>query len=381
MIGSAVPRVEDYRFLTGSGCFIDDLGFPGMVHCVLVRSPHPHARIRRIEIPAGATVLTGRDMEQDGVGPMRAGWAVPGMVEPERWALARQVVRHVGEPVAAVFAGTRAEAEDMAELVIVDYEALPTIGDVCFRWTRGDAAPVEEAFAAATHRVEVELVNNRLCGAAIETRGVLATGDTLYCATQAPHHIRHHVCAELGLREIDLRLVSPDMGGGFGYKGKHYPEETIVTWAARRLRRPVKWIATRQESFLSDTQGRDHRTYAALALNERGEFLGLKVRSTVNLGAYVSTFGAAIAGPIYSALLAGLYRTPAIHVEVSGSPRPGTRQPLHARRYPTAITTPGMASGIVEMVSSQWRPRTRPRSSSQAMTAPSATSAIAASSA
>jgi carbon-monoxide dehydrogenase large subunit len=257
-------------------------------------------------------------MEHDGVGPMRAGWAVPGMVEPERWALARRLVRHVGEPVAAAFAETRAQAEDAAEQVSIDYEPLPLIDEPCFRWTRGDAAPVQEAFAAAAHRVEVELVNNRLCGAAIETRGVLATGDTLYCATQAPHHIRHHVCAELGLREIDLRLVSPDMGGGFGYKGKHYPEETIVTWAARRLRRPVKWIATRQESFLSDTQGRDHRTHAALALNERGEFLGLKVRSTVDLGAYVSTFGAAIAGPIYSALLAGLYRTPAIHVEVSG---------------------------------------------------------------
>jgi aerobic carbon-monoxide dehydrogenase large subunit len=318
MIGASVRRVEDARFLTGSGCFIDDLAFPGMLHCVLVRSPYPHARIRGIEFPEELLVLTGRDMEKDGIGPMRAGWAVPGMVEPPRFALARQTVRHVGEPVAAVFAETRALAEDAAERVTVDYEVLPLIRETGFRWSRGDAAAAEAAFAGAAHRVEIELVNNRLCGAAIEARGAVASGDTLYCATQAPHHIRSHVCAELGLKETELRIVSRDMGGGFGYKGKHYPEETIVAWAARRLRRPVKWVATRQESFLSDTQGRDHRTRAALALNEKGEFLGLRVDTTADLGAYVSTFGAAIPGPIYSALLAGLYRTPAIHIEVTG---------------------------------------------------------------
>jgi len=319
VIGSPVLRVEDLRFLTGSGRFIDDFAFLGMLHCAFVRSPHAHARIRAIHFPKELQVLTGRDMEKDGVGPMRAGWQIPGMVEPPRWALARETVRHVGEPVAAVFSETRALAEDAAELVDVDYEVLPLIGaDTCFRWTRGDAAAVDAAFATAAHRVDLELVNNRLCGAAIETRGVLSTGDTLYCATQAPHHIRQHVCAELGLREIDLRVVSPDMGGGFGYKGKHYPEETIAVWAARRLRRPVKWVATRQESFLSDTQGRDHRTRASLALDGEGGFLALRVGTQADLGAYVSTFGAAIAGPIYSALLAGLYRTPAIHVEVTG---------------------------------------------------------------
>ncbi|HZO04432.1 MAG TPA: xanthine dehydrogenase family protein molybdopterin-binding subunit [Burkholderiales bacterium] len=317
-IGAPVLRVEDLRFLTGSGRFIDDLAFPGMLHCVLVRSPHAHARVRRIEFPQDLLVFTGRDMEKDRVGPMRAGWQVPGMVEPPRWALARETVRHVGEPVAAVFAATRARAEDAAERVSVEYEPLASISDVCFRWTRGDAAAVEAAFAKAAHRVDIELINNRLCGAALEARGVIASGDTLYCATQAPHHIRSHVCAELGLRETELRIVSPDMGGGFGYKGKHYPEETIVAWAARRLRRPVKWVAARQESFLSDTQGRDHRTHAVLALNEEGGFLALKVNTTADLGAYVSTFGAAIPGPIYSALLAGLYRTPAIHIEVTG---------------------------------------------------------------
>jgi carbon-monoxide dehydrogenase large subunit len=321
VIGAPVRRVEDYRFLTGAGRFIDDFVFPGTLYCVLVRSPHPHARVSNVRIPDGVIGFTGKDMKD--IGAMRAGWALPGMVEPARYALARDTVRHVGEPVAAVFAETRAAAEDAAEHVSVEYEELaPLTDEPCFRWTRGDAAAVEAAFAAADHRVEVELVNNRVCGAAIETRGVIAvpqaSGLTLYCGTQAPHHIRQHLCSELGLKETELRVVSPDMGGGFGYKGKHYPEETIVAWAARRLRRPVKWIAGRQESFLSDTQGRDHRTRAALAVGKDGQFLGLRVDTRADLGAYVSTFGAAIPGPIYSALLAGVYRTPAIYVQANG---------------------------------------------------------------
>ena len=319
MIGSAVLRVEDRRLLSGAGRFIDDFRFPGELHCALVRSPHAHARIRKIEFSRHLLVLTGRDMEAGGVGPMRAGWALPGMVEPKRWALARDTVRHVGEPVAAVFAETKALAEDAAEQVTVEYEVLPLLkNETCFRWTRGDPVAVANAFATAAQRVDIELVNNRLCGAAIETRGAISTGDTLYCATQAPHHIRRHICEELGLDEGQLRVVSPDVGGGFGYKGKHYPEETIVVWAARRLRRAVRWIAGRQESFVSDTQGRDHRTRASLALDRDGRFLALQVETQADLGAYVSTFGAAIPGPIYTALLAGVYRTPAIYAEVKG---------------------------------------------------------------
>jgi carbon-monoxide dehydrogenase large subunit len=250
---------------------------------------------------------------------MRCGWVLPGMVEPPRWQLAREVVRHVGEPVAMVLAASRAEAEDAAEQVVVDYEPLPPIeGERAFTWTRGDRQAVERAMARAARKVEVELVNNRLCGAAIETRGAASTGDTLYVGTQAPHHIRRYVCEELGIAEADLRVVSRDVGGGFGYKGKHYPEETLVVWAARRLRRPVKWIAGRNESFLSDTQARDHVTRATLGLDDQGRFLALHVATRADLGAYVSSFGAAIAGPIYSALLAGLYRTPAVFVEVSG---------------------------------------------------------------
>jgi aerobic carbon-monoxide dehydrogenase large subunit len=320
VIGAALRRVEDARFLTGEGRFIDDLSFANMLHCAFVRSPHAHARILSVVAPAtGAILLTGRDMEADGVGRMRAGWVLPGMIEPMRWALARDTVRHVGEPVAAVFAETRDLADDAAEAVQVEYEVVPLIEDEpCFRWTRGDAAAVDAAFSKASHVVNLELVNNRVCGGAIEGRGIVATADTLYCATQAPHHIRDYVCSELGLAQSALRLVSPDMGGGFGYKGKHYPEETVLFWASRRLRRPAKWVARRNESFLSDTQGRDHRTAASLALDAEGRFLGVRVRTIANLGAYVSSFGAAIPGPIYSALLAGVYRTPAVFVEVKG---------------------------------------------------------------
>jgi len=319
VIGRPVLRVEDQRFLTGNGSFIEDLSFPGELHCAIVRSPHAHARILAVRIPDGVLALTGEDMARGGVGAMRCGWALPGMVEPPRYALARGTVRHVGEPVAAVFADSRSAAEDAAERIDVDYEPLPLIsGEKAFTWQRGDRAAVDAAFARAPRRVQLELVNNRLCGAAIETRGALATGDTLYCGTQAPHHIRRYVCEELGIDEGALRVVSRDMGGGFGYKGKHYPEETLVVWASRRLRRPVRWIARRTESFLSDTQGRDHVTRAELALDNEGQFLALRVHTRADLGAYVSSFGAAIPGPIYSALLAGVYKTPAVYVEVTG---------------------------------------------------------------
>ncbi len=320
MIGAAIRRVEDARLLAGGGNFVDDLVFPRMLHCALVRSPHAHARILGIEAGSAGDVFvaTGEDLERDGVGPMRAGWVLPGMVERPRWALARGTVRHVGEPIAAVFAESADRAHDAAEGVQVDYEALPAAEEPCFRWTRGDATAVDAAFGRAARVVDIDLVNNRLCGAAIEARGMVATPETLYCATQAPHHIRGYVCEELGIPESALRLVSPDMGGGFGYKGKHYPEETLLVWAARRLGRPVKWVASRRESFLSDTQGRDHRTHAKLALDAQGHFLALKVHTRANVGAYVSSFGAAIPGPIYSALLAGLYRTPAVFVEVDG---------------------------------------------------------------
>jgi len=291
-------------------------------------------------------VFTGADMAADKVGPMAPLWAIQSadgspMAEPERWALARGFVRHVGEAVAAVIAETLAQAQDAADALQVDYDPLPAVvdgraataksapqlhdaapGNVCFRFARGDAAAVAKAFDGAAHVVALDLANNRLIGAAIEPRAVLADGGvaklTLYSSTQVPHHIRRTVAEQLGLPQTAIRLIAPDVGGGFGYKGKHYPEETIVAWAARRLRRPVKWVATRSECFLSDYQGRGHQTRAELALDAQGHFLALRVDTVANIGAYVSTFGAGIPSAICSALLAGVYRTPAIVVQSTG---------------------------------------------------------------
>jgi aerobic carbon-monoxide dehydrogenase large subunit len=353
-IGAAVRRVEDARYLLGRGRYVGDISLPGELHCVLVRSPHAHATIRAIDVapalahPGVIAACTGADMAADKVGPMRAFWVIRSadgrpMAEPPRFALARERVRHVGEPVAAVFAETLLQAIDAAETVAVDYAPLPTVtdaraalesgapqlhpnapGNACFRWERGDGAAVERAFAGAAHVTALDLVNNRLVGAAIEPRAVLAVPDpatgrlTVYDSTQAPHLVRRFLAEELALSESDLRVIAPDVGGGFGYKGKHYPEETIVAWAARRLGRPVKWVATRADSFLADNQARDHVTRAEVALDGEGHFLALRVQTLANLGAYVSTFGAAIPSAIYSSLLAGPYRTPAIHVTVTG---------------------------------------------------------------
>ena len=340
--------------LRGSGCFVADISVAGELHCALVRSPHAHAVIRKIDstragvAPGVIAVFTGADMAADKVGPMRALWAIRSndgnaMAEPPRWALARDRVRHVGEPVAVVIAETREESLDAAELVEITYETRPVTIDaraattapmpllhesapanVCFRWTRGDEVVVRKAFQSAAHVTRINLVNNRLIGAAIEPRTVLAVPDltsdklTLYSATQVPHHIRRYVSEQLGMSEGSIRVIAPDVGGGFGYKGKHHPEEIIVAWAARRLRRPIKWVASRSESFVADNQGRDHITHAELALDARGYFCALRVETFANLGAYVSTFGAAIPSAIYSALLAGVYRTPAIFVQCTG---------------------------------------------------------------
>jgi aerobic carbon-monoxide dehydrogenase large subunit len=353
-IGAPLRRVEDRRFLTGRGRFVADIDLPGALACVLVRSPHAHARIRAIDaaaaiaMPGVVGVFTGADMAADGMAPMRPLWAVRSrdgspMAEPPRFALARELVRHVGEPMVAVIAETQAQAADAAERVRIDYQPLPAVadaraaldpgapqlhqaapGNVCFRWARGDEGAVHAALRAAPHAVAIDIVNNRLVGAAIEPRAVMATAEpesgklTLYTSTQAPHHIRRQVTEQLGLPESALRIISPDVGGGFGYKGKLYPEESIVVWAARRLARPVRWVASRAESFVADNQARDHLTHAELALDAAGNFLALRVATHANLGAYVSTFGAAIPSAIYSALFAGGYRTPAIFVEVTG---------------------------------------------------------------
>jgi aerobic carbon-monoxide dehydrogenase large subunit len=353
-IGAPLRRVEDRRLLLGRGRFVADIALPDALACALVRSPHAHARIRAIDtstalgLPGVVAVFTGADMAADGIAPMRPMWAIRSrdgspMAEPPRFALAREEVRHVGEPVVLVVAETLLQATDAAERIAVDYEPLSAVTDVraahapgapqlhksapgntCFRWARGDEAAVRAALRSAAHVVAIDVVNNRLVGAAIEPRAVIASAEpgngklTLYTSTQAPHHIRRQVTEQLGIPESALRVISPDVGGGFGYKGKLYPEEGIIAWAARRLGRPVRWVASRAESFVADNQARDHFTHAELALDSDGRFLALHVETLANLGAYVSTFGAAIPSAIYSALFAGGYRTPAIFVEVTG---------------------------------------------------------------
>ena len=351
-IGAPVPRVEDVRFLLGQGRYVADLHVPGVLHCAFLRSSRAHASIGRLDtqqalkLPGVIAVLTGADLAADRVGPMLSLWAIRShdgspMVEPTRWALARDKVRHVGEPIAVAIAQTIEQALDAAAAIHVEYAELPVVtdaraaaaagapqlhaaatGNVCFRWRRGDELAVRRQMNAAAHVISVELVNNRLVGSAIEPRAVVAIpanqGLWLYSSTQVPHKIRRLVAEQLGMPEKGLRVIAPDVGGGFGYKGKHYPEETVLAWAARRLQRPLRWVASRSESFVSDYQGRDHLTHADLALDADGRFLAMRVDTLANLGAYVSTFGAAIPSAIYGSLLTGVYRTPVLFVECIG---------------------------------------------------------------
>jgi len=355
-IGASVLRREDVKFLTGQGQYVSDLRFEGELACAFVRSPHAHARIRSIDTRAAlaasgvVAVYTGADMAADRVGPMIPLWRIPGvngtqMNEPPRWALSRGTARHVGEPVAMVVATTRHEALDAAELVEVDWEPLPAVvdvrdaalpgatqlhpegpGNLVVRFQRGNAGVTDAAFATAAHKVSVELVNHRIACAAMEPRAVIAMASTtrgldghevvIWSATQVPHHIRKFVAEQLSLPENSVRVIGPDVGGGFGTKGKHYPEEIVLAWAARKLRRPLKWVSTRGEAFVSDYQARDHYTRAELALGADGKFLGLRVSTLAAIGADVSTVGAAVPTSVYTGVLSGPYHIPAIFADV-----------------------------------------------------------------
>lgn len=355
-IGAAVRRREDFRFLVGGGRFVDDLSFDGQLHCAFVRSPHAHARLLGTDLSQArkvdgvVAIYTGADMQADGIGRMASLWQIPGIngtkvAEPPRWALSRDVVRHIGEPVAVVIAMTKESALDAADLVHITWSALPTAvdvlealqpdasqlhpeapGNVALRFQRGDRSAVENGFAKAAHLIAVEIVNHRIACAALEPRAVIAVPSVnrgmdghelvIYSTTQVPHHIRKLVAEQLNLPENSVRVIAPDVGGGFGTKGKHYPEETVLAWAARKLNRPVKWVSTRTEAFISDYQARDHVTRAELALDGTGIFLALKVDTLASLGGYVSTVGPAIPTMAYTSVLSGPYRIPAIFADV-----------------------------------------------------------------
>ncbi|MCC7483635.1 MAG: xanthine dehydrogenase family protein molybdopterin-binding subunit [Burkholderiales bacterium] len=354
LIGQPVKRKEDARFLTGAGQYTDDVALPGQAHAVFLRSPHAHARIRSIDTgparsaPGVIGVYTGEDLAATKVGGLPCGWLITDvngqpMKEPPHPALAQGKVRHVGDPVAVVVAETAREARDAAEMIAVDYEPLPAVvkpaaarapgapvvhdgvpDNTCYVWAIGDKAAVDKAFAGAHHVTSLDLVNNRLIPNAIEPRAAVASyaraedAYTLYVANQNPHVERLLLTAfVLGLPEHKVRVIAPDVGGGFGSKIFLYAEETVITWAAKQLNRPVKWTAERSESFLADAHGRDHVTKAELALDKDGRFLALRVATTANLGAYLSTFASCVPTILYATLLAGQYTTPAIHCEVT----------------------------------------------------------------
>jgi aerobic carbon-monoxide dehydrogenase large subunit len=353
LIGAAIARKEDRRFLVGAGRYTDDLQRPRQTHAVIVRSPHAHAKILSIDTskaaaaPGVVAVYTGHDIAADKVGGIPCGWLVKSkdgsnMVEPPHPALVVDVVRHVGDQVAVVIAETKAEARAAANLVEVDYEPLPAAatiaaavaegaplvweqaaGNTCFDWHLGEKAPVDAAFATAHKIVEIEITNNRVIPNAMEPRSAIgdydSAGDmlTLYTTSQNPHLIRLLLGAfVLGVPEHKLRVVAPDVGGGFGSKIYHYAEEAIVAWASRKIGRPVKWTAERSESFMSDAHGRDTVMRAKLALDKEGNFLALHVHNTANMGAYLSTFAPAVPTYLSGTLMAGVYKTPAIYVEV-----------------------------------------------------------------
>jgi len=352
-IGAAVRRTEDYRFLTGNGAYVDDMNRPKQTHAYILRSPVARANIKSIDTSAAeaaagvVAVFTGKDVVADGVGGVPCGWGITSrngepMAEPVHPIIAADVVQHVGDQVAVIIAETYAQAKDAAELVEVDYDELDAVvtgpdavadgapqiwpeapGNVCYDWEFGDQAAVETAFEGAAHVTKLDLINNRLVANPMEPRAAIgeynSTDDsyTLYTTSQNPHVIRLLMGAfVLQLPEHKLRVVSPDVGGGFGTKIFHYAEEAIVTWASKKVGRPIKWTAERSDSFISDAHGRDHVTTAEMAMDENGKFLALRVNTIANMGAYLSTFAPCIPTILHATLLAGVYTTPAIYVEI-----------------------------------------------------------------
>lgn len=351
-IGQSVRRREDGRFLTGRGQYTDDIVLPRQTYAYFLRSPYAHARIKRIDTQAAAAaegvlgVYTGEHFRA--VGGLPCGWLIHSldgtpMKEPKHPILADGKARYVGDQVALVVAESYAQAKAAAQLIEVDYEDLTPVVDtaaakdagsavhdeapdnVCYTWGIGDKAAVDAAMDGAAHITRLEFRNNRLIPNAIEPRAANASYNpaddsyTLYVANQNPHVERLLMCAfVLGIPEHKVRVVAPDVGGGFGSKIFLYAEETALTWASKQLGRPIKWTAERSESFLSDAHGRDHATVAELGLDAQGRFVAMRVNTTANLGAYLSTFASSVPTILYATLLAGQYTTPKIYAEVTG---------------------------------------------------------------
>jgi len=349
-IGTSVERREDSRFLTGKGQYTDDITLPGQTYAYFLRSPYAHARITRLDTAAAAKapgvlgIFTGEHFKA--VGGLPCGWLINSldgapMKEPKHPVLADGKVRCVGDRVAMVVAETVDQARAAAERIEVDYDELPPIVDPataiggpaavhdeapdnrCYQWGIGDKAGTEAALAGAAHVTTLSFRNNRLIPNAMETRAANASYDphgdnyTLYVTSQNPHVERLLMCAfVLGIPEHKMRVVAPDVGGGFGSKIFLYGEETAMVFAAKQIKRPIKWTCERSEAFLADAHGRDHVTTVKLGTDAQGKFLGLHVETTANLGAYLSTFASSVPTILYATLLAGQYATPKIWCQV-----------------------------------------------------------------
>src|SRR5215471_2724943 len=354
-IGASVVRKEDKRFITGKGRYVDDIKLVGMTHAQFVRSPHAHARVKSIDtsaalkMPGVLAVLTGREIVDDKVGNLICGWAITSKdgtpMKMGAWpAMAPETVRFVGQAVAVVIAESKNLARDAAEAVVVNYEELPAVpdtraaikagapqlhpeapGNIIYDWVLGDEAAVKAAFAKAANVISMELTNNRLIPNAMEPRAAVADYDTaedhytLYTTSQNPHVARLVLSAFYNIApEHKLRVIAPDVGGGFGSKIYIYPEEMVALWASKKVGRPVKWTGDRTEAFLTDAHGRDHVTHAEMAFDKDNKILGLRVKTQANFGAYMSLFSSAVPTYLYVTLLSGQYVIPTIHAEVIG---------------------------------------------------------------
>jgi aerobic carbon-monoxide dehydrogenase large subunit len=354
-IGKPLRRREDVRFVQGRGRYVDDVVLPGTAWCAFVRSPHAHARIGALSTRAAGArpgvllVLTAQDWARAGHGeltvvhPMPFGDGRPMNAAP-RPAFARDKIRHVGDIVAAVVAESRFAAEEAAEAIEIDYSPLPAVvtprqavapagplvheqfgTNLVFEIERGDPHRTAAAMAAAAKVVELRLENTRLSANPIEPRAYLCDYDaaadrfTLYATSQQPHYLRRWLSLyTLHIPEHKLRVISPDVGGGFGVKGNFAVEVSTIVWAAQMLRRPVKWTATRTETFLSDAQARDHDTVARMGFDRDGRILAMQIDTVAALGGYLSNFAPSIPGNSYPQTVTGLYKTPHLHLRVRG---------------------------------------------------------------
>ena len=354
-IGASVLRKEDRRFTTGKGRYVDDIKLQGMTHAHFVRSPHGHAKVKGIDssaalkMPGVVAVLTGQQIVDDKVGNLICGWAVHSKdgtpMKMGAWpAMAPETVRFVGQAVAVVIAETKNQARDAAEAVQVDYEELPAVtnlkaaiaggapqlhpeapNNIVYDWALGDEAATNDAFSKAANVVKMDLVNNRLAPNAMEPRAAIASYDeaeehfTLYSTSQNPHVARLVLSAFYNIApENKLRVIAPDVGGGFGSKIFIYPEEMVALWASKKVNRPVKWTGDRTEAFLTDAHGRDHVSHAEMAFDKDNKILGLRVKTLANFGAYMSLFSSSVPTYLYATLLSGQYNIPAIYAEVMG---------------------------------------------------------------